>query len=217
MKTSNTALTLVAAAFLLSCQKEAKTKPVDFSGTEYKVLVDYDHTTGKPLNLEHDNISTDLLSYITTNLPEKKDLRTTNSSLLANSNTSKDFLQVTQTTDVYLTFVYQKTDNRNAVAFYTYPTNTPPAGPKDIKTITYVFPSAGSGTKLAGGDKIKLGTFQAGTTIGLVLMKDAWQPGTGSLDNSATHFCYNDNLNPEVDPALKKHVVLLNYQPENKV
>lgn len=216
MKTSNVSIALLAATVLVACQKEAKTKPVDFSGTEYKVLGSYDPVTGRPLNMEHDAISNNLLSFVTTNLPEGMDLRTTNPGFLSSSNTSKD-LQITQKSDVYLTYVYQKTDNRNAIAFYTYPTSTPPAGPKDIRTITYVFPSAGTGTKLAGGDKIKLGTFEPGTTIGLVLMKDAWQPANGSLDNAATHFCYNDNLNPEVDPQLKKHVVLLNYQQENKV
>lgn len=103
------------------------------------------------------------------------------------------------------------------MAFYTYPTGTPPVDPKEIKLITYVFPSVSYGTKLKAGDKIKIGTFEAGTSIGLVLMKDAWQPATGTLDNNAVHFCYNDALNPEVDPKLKKHVVLLNYQPENKI
>jgi hypothetical protein len=207
MKTSKISALLFASVLFFSCQKEPKTKKVDFSSTEYKVLVPYDSTTGRPLNMEKDNISPNLLSFINTNLPEGQDLRVTNPGLL-NSNTTTD-LRVTQASDVYLTFVFQNTDNRNAIAFYTYP--------KDIKTITYVFPSSGFGTKLEGGDKIKLGRFEAGTTIGLVLLKDAWQPGTGALDNTAIHFCYNDILNPEIDPQLKKHVVLLNYQPENKV
>jgi hypothetical protein len=111
----------------------------------------------------------------------------------------------------------QGTRFKNSVAFYTYKTGYPPSSPKDIKSITYILPSAGAGNKLNAGDKIKIGTFEPGTTIGLVLMKDAWDPNTGKLNNGSVHFCYNDLLNPEVDIKLKKHVVLINYQPENKI
>lgn len=215
MKTSNTAFVLFASVLLFACQKEPKTKPVYFTSTEYKVLAPYDSSTGLPNNLLHETVSSDLINFIKTNLPEQQDLRTTNPALL-NSNTSSD-LRITQKSDVYLTFVSQVTKFQNAVAFYTYQTGNPPADPKDIKTITYVLPNAGVSTALTAGDKIKIGNFEAGTSIGLVLMKDSWTPATGALNNNVVHFCYNDALNPEVNPQLKKHVVLLNYQPENKI
>lgn len=217
MKTTKLALVLFAIPLLFACQKEARpvTKPVYFTETEYKVLAPYDSTTGRPSNLENETISSDLLAFIKKNLPEEKDLRSTNPTLL-NSNTGTD-LHITQKSEVSLTFVSQVTRFRNAIAFYTYPTNNPPTTPKEIKTITYFLPSAGLGTKLMAGDKVNIGTFEAGTSIGLVLMKDSWVPKTGALENKVVHFCYNDALNPEVDPQLKKHVVLLNYQPENKI
>lgn len=37
------------------------------------------------------------------------------------------------------------------------------------------------------------------------------------MDYNAVHFCSNDILNPEVDPNLKKHAVLINFSAENKV
>ncbi len=37
------------------------------------------------------------------------------------------------------------------------------------------------------------------------------------MNNDAVHFASNDVLNPEVDPKLKKHAVLINYTPENKI
>lgn len=220
MKTTNTLLALSLALTLFSCKKEASTKapvtkPVYFPETEYKVLAPYDSTTGVPSNLEHETVSADMLAFIKKNLPEQKDLRETNSALL-NSNTSMDF-RITEKSKVSLTFVSEVTRFRNAIAFYTYPTTNPPASPKDIKTITYFLPSAGVGTKLKAGDKVTIGTFDAGTSIGLVLMKDSWQPASGALNNKVVHFCYNDVLNPEIDPNLKKHVVLLNYTPENKI
>lgn len=213
--TTNVVVALLLVSIFFACKKEAVTRPVSFPDTEYKVLEPYDSTTGKPINMEQDVVSTAMLDFIKNKLPEQQDLRKTNPDFL-NSNTSAD-LRITQKSDVYLTFVSQVTRFRNAIAFYTYKTGNPPKSPKDIKTITYVFPSAGTGTALRAGDKIKLGNFEPGTTIGLVLIKDAWDPATGKLNNGGVHFCYNDVLNPEVDPKLKKHVVLLNYQPENKI
>lgn len=201
------------AVVFLACQKEAVTKPVQFTGTEYQTLAPFDDA-GKPTNVEKETVSSDLLSFVTTTLPEQKDLRSTNSSLL---NGSASDINLTKQSEVYLTFVSQGTIYKNAIAFYTYPTATPPASPKDIKTITYVFPNAGSGTTLTAGSKVKLGTFEAGTSIGMVLLQDAWNASTKKLNNDAVHFCYNDVLNPEVDPKLKKHVVLMNYADENKI
>ena len=56
-----------------------------------------------------------------------------------------------------------------------------------------------------------------GTSIGFVLMQNAWDTAISQLNNDAVHFCSNDALNPEVDPNLKKHAVLINYPAENKV
>ena len=215
MKTTSIAFVLVIVSVFFACQKEVLTKPVQFPDTEYKLLSAYDSTTGLPLNLEKENVSAEMIAFAKANLPENKDLRKTNPSLL-NSNTTVD-LRITKRSEVSLTFVSNVTIFTNAIAFYTYPTSPPPTSPKDIKVITYVLPSAGTGTALKAGDKVKLGTFEAGTSIGLVLLKDAWNPANGALNNKSVHFCYNDVLNPEVDPNLKKHVVLLNYEPENKI
>jgi len=48
-------------------------------------------------------------------------------------------------------------------------------------------------------------------------MQEAWDTVTNTLKNKVVHFCSNDVLNPEVDPALKKHAVLISYPPESKV
>ncbi|MES1226734.1 MAG: DUF4114 domain-containing protein, partial [Bacteroidota bacterium] len=65
------------------------------------------------------------------------------------------------------------------------------------------------------GDKVKLGSFNPGTSIGFVLMQNAWDTTNATLNNKAVHFCSNDVLNPETDPAKKKHAVLIKYPPEN--
>lgn len=197
-----------------ACQKEPLTKPVDFTGTTYQTLGTYD-STGKPnYLLPKDPISTGMLSFVRNTLIEETDLRNTNPGLLTN-NTSADIV-ITQSSDVLITFVSQNTIPSNALAFYTYPTGNPPSSSKDIKTITYIFPSAGRGTPLRSGDKVNIGRFGTGTTIGFVLLRGAWNPDTNTLNNKVEHFCSTDSLNPEVDPNLKKHAVSISYTSENK-
>jgi len=198
-----------------SAQPGPVTKPVDFTATSYQTLGAYDSSGTPNYLLPPDGISPDMKSYINSMLIEKTDLRTTHPELLTNPAIAD--IVITAPSDVFITFVAELTNSKNALAFYTYPTNNPPASAKDIAAITYTFPSIGIGTKLQPGDKVKIGRFQPGTSIGFVLMKDAWDPNTKTLDNSAVHFCSNDVLNPEVASNLKKHAVLINYAPENKV
>jgi hypothetical protein len=198
-----------------ACKKEPLTKPVEFTETTYETLSSYD-TTGRPNNLlPKDRVSSEMLSYIENTLIEKSDLRTTNPELLTTKAIAD--LTITQPSDVFITFVSQITNSRNTLAFYTYPTNNPPASAKDIRKITYVFPSVSLGTPLQAGDKVKIGRFEVGTSIGFVIMRDSWDPITKTINNKVVHFCSNDVLNPEIDPNLKKHAVLVNYPSENKM
>ncbi len=198
-----------------ACKKDPLTQPVFFTSTDYQTLGAYD-SSGKPNNLEpQDVISSNMLSFVTNTLPEKEDLRKSNPDLLSTKEIAD--ITVTKKSSITITFVTNGTDRRDAVAFYTYPTNNPPASAKDIKTITYIFPNAGYGTSLTPGDKVKIGTFDVGTSIGFVLLVNSWDPTTKKSKNDVVHFCSNDVLNPEVDPNLKKHAVLIKYPSENKV
>ncbi|MDQ6812938.1 MAG: DUF4114 domain-containing protein [Bacteroidota bacterium] len=202
---------------LFSCKKEIEplTSVVNFTATSYDSLGAFDQL-GRPTNLvTPDVISPALSSYVKDYFPETVDLRTSHPELL--SSFANSDIAITQNSDVYLTFVSQGTNFRNTIAFYTYPTSNPPDSVEKVKKITYIFPNAGRGTTLNPGDKIKLGRFLVGTSIGFVLLKDAYNPVNNSINNNAPHFCSNDALNPERAANLKKHVVLLNYPAENKV
>lgn len=202
--------------FLLSfsaCKKDPVTKPVKFTATKYETI-GYDFT-GKPNYLLKDTISPELLSFIKKTLPNEKNLTVSHPELF--TSTAIADIAITHSSDVYITFVAQDGANRNSIAYYTYPTNNPPTTPKEIALITYVFPSAGHQTPLVAGDKVKIGKFEAGTSIGFVLMQNAWNNTTQELNNNAVHFCSNDALNPEVDPKLKKHAVLIKYIPDGKI
>jgi hypothetical protein len=215
MKSKNYVLFFITLLTIGACKKDPVTKPVKFTSTNYETLSSYDNT-GKPGNLLKDTISSDLLGFINTALPDGKNLTISHPELF--SSTAIGDITMTKQADVYITFVSgAESLNANSIAFYTYPTNQPPTSPKDISTITYVFPNAGHLTALQPGDKVKIGNFNIGTSVGFVLMENAWDTTTAKLNNDVVHFCSNDALNPEVDPNLKKHAVLINYPAENKV
>jgi LruC domain-containing protein len=120
---------------------------------------------------------------------------------------------ITEKSDVWLTFIFEGAGYRNTLGYYKYPTNKPPATMQDIDTIHFAFPNAsmvGSGGGMHSGDKIKIGTFDAGTTIGLVIFADGWN-GTSVNYYAGGAYFSDSNLNPEVNPALKRHTVLLKY------
>ncbi|MEO8764813.1 MAG: DUF4114 domain-containing protein [Ginsengibacter sp.] len=216
MKTKSYLPFIAVLLILIACKKDkAVTRPVEFTSTTYLSLGTYS-SVGKPdYLLTPDTISPALLSYISATLPEGKDLRTTHPELLTTSAIAD--VTIAKSSDVFITFVSHTGGYTNTFAFYTYPTTQPPTSTKDIKTITYVFPNSGALTPLHRGDKVKIGTFEVGTSIGFVLLQKGWDSTANVLNNKVVHFCSNDVLNPEVDPALKKHAVLINYAPENKV
>ncbi len=199
---------------LNACKKDPVTKPVKFTSTSYQTLGTYD-ATGNPDYLLKDTISSALLSFINNTLPNAENLTTSHPELF--NTTAIADITITQSSDVFITFVKEDGRFKNSIAFYTYPTNQPPVSAKDIKIITYVFPNAGNLTPLQAGDKAKIGRFNVGTSIGFVLLQNAWNTTTKTLDNNSVHFCSNDALNREVDPNLKKHAVLIDYTSEKKV
>ena len=219
MKTS-VYVSMFFLVMLCSCQKELSfedtvtIEPIP-AETKYLTLGTWDEW-GKPnYLLAKDVISTNLNSFINTTLPERSDLFSSHPELL--SSTASADIVITQTSDVYVTYIFQGAGMTNTIAFYTYPTNKPPLKTTDIKTITYIFPNAGNGSPLEAGDKVKIGRFNAGTSIGFVLLQAGWNSTTKELENQVVHFYSTDILNPEPDPGLKKHVVSIKYTPENKV
>ncbi|MEJ6981975.1 DUF4114 domain-containing protein [Pedobacter sp. P351] len=219
MKRFSPIIIIISIIFLtFSCKKNVTppaTSPVKFTSTTYKSLGTYDQS-GKPnYLLTKDVISNGLLSFLNNTLPERTDLRKSNPELLTTKAIAD--IAITSRSKIFITFVSQATEFSNTIAFYTYPTNSPPASARDIKEITYIFPNAGSETPLTAGDKVDIGTFTPGTSVGFVLMKNGWNRSDKKINNDVVHFCSNDVLNPEFDSGLKKHAVLTNYNAENKV
>ena len=214
MKTKSYFTLLAIILILNACKKDPVTTPVNFTATNYVTLSPY-NSRGLPDILLKDTISPALLNFIDTLLPDGKNLTIRHPELFASSAIGD--ITITSPSTVYITFVNQTADNNNAIAFYTYPTGQSPTKPTDISKMTYVFPNAGGHTPLQPGDKANIGNFTVGTSIGFVLMANAWDTSSSSLNNNAVHFLTNDALNPEVSPTLKKHAVLIPYASENIV
>lgn len=175
------------------------------------------NSAGVPENLEPklDNISARLLEYINASLPEGMPVPTYHPTYLADG--KKTTLDVVETADVWLTFVHEGAGWRNSIGYYVYPTNEPPKSMAEIEKVTVLFPNAsmiGSGGGLRSGHKVKIGRFEAGVTIGLVLFANGW---SGSRVEGFNYAVFADkNLNPEPNRSLKQHNVLL-WDEENKL
>jgi len=124
---------------------------------------------------------------------------------------------VTQASDVWLTFAYEGAGFYSSLGWYQYPTGKPPATINNIDSIHFVYANCkytGNGGGLASGNKVHLGTFAAGTTIGLVLFANAWAGSFGNINyySNQGDFFTDSWLNPETVPSLQQHTILLQYQ-----
>lgn len=206
-------LFLAFSLIFISCKKEKRTGP--FAETTYNTLGLFDKNGLPNYLLTKDYISPELQNFMSEYLVNGKNLIQAHPELFTN-NAIAD-ITITKPSTVYMTFVQQDAGSNNALAFYTYATNNPPATAKDIEKITYAFPNVGPITPLHPGDKINIGQFSPGTSIGFVLLINAWDNRSHSLNNNSVHYCTNYVLNPEKDPGLRKHAVLIEYPAEKKV
>ncbi|WP_256004091.1 LruC domain-containing protein [Pedobacter deserti] len=197
--------------------------PSPYTNTASAVLntSTYPLSLGRPKYLEttSDVISTGLLNYVNASLPEGKPLNTTHPQYLTNNIESN--IVVKETSDVWITFVSEGAGYYNSLAYYTYETGNPPnsvnvgATLGGIDKVTLIFPNASayqSGGGLHSGNKVKLGRFNAGTTIAFVLLQNAWT--SSGVNTNSAKFYSDSRFNPEIS-SLKKHSVLLHDNTHN--
>ncbi len=179
------------------------------TNSHYKFLGGYNNQ-GVPdyLVSQNDPISREFLRDINNTLPERRKLPQSHPQYFSNNYDHN--LHLNATSDVWITFVSEGAGYKNVLGFYTYPTNNPPQSPDDIDTITIIFPNVsfqGSGGGLHSGNKVHIGQFPANTSVGFVLMADGWK--NGMVTDGKWMLYSQNNLNPETDPDLKQHSVLL--------
>lgn len=174
---------------------------------------------GVPNYLERDKevIDAKLLEYINASLPEQKPVTTYHPEYL--NQTAATNLKIVEKSDVWVTFVHEGAGYLNALFYYTYATGKAPKTDNDIVNPKVIFPNAslpGSGGGLNTGSKVYLGVFEAGTTIGFGLVANGWNGSTNKV-GAGNHIVYADDaLNPESNPLLKRHTVLL-YDDSRKL
>ncbi len=193
----------------------------DAEFAEAAAYVTFDYVTGYstgldggvPTEMTFDEIDPTFLSRITLALPERTAVTTTYPKYLAENN-DIDCI-ITETCDVWLTFVTEGAGYRNALGYVTY--NTAAGYPGNAESLNHqiIYPNASgtggpglfTGGGLHSGDKIYLGRFDAGTSLGFFLCQDAWN-GT-EVNNTKQIFYSNPPYNPESDPLNRQHNVLI--------
>ncbi len=154
-----------------------------------------------------DVINQEFLNDVNASLPENSPVPDSHPEYLASGNQINTLLG--EDGDIYVTFVHEGAGFRNVLGFYHYPASNPPALVNDIDSITVVFPNtsyAGSGGGLYSGDKVYLGHFPAGTKIGWVLFANGWED---TVTTGVRQVYSEPSWNPEADPDLQQHNVLL--------
>ena len=181
-------------------------------------LPDYNYlgaytANGTPLYLESpgDVLSTEAQETISNSLPDGYPVSDYNPQYISSGYDTD--IQIDASTDVWVTFVSEGVATLNVLGFYTYDVNNPLATAPAKDDITIIFPNISnleSGGGLVIGDKVNIGTFEAGIGIGWVLLNDAWSSSEGNVGDAALNLYSDINFNPETDETLRTHNVLLN-------
>jgi len=224
---------LVWVVIFSSCKKDAElspTKAVDIAvkhdTTVYVYPTGYNDSNAiaKPINLgvpiylspQNDIMNASLLSSINLNLQSGFPIPIKHPEFLASS--AVNTINLNATSDIYVTIVSTGTGYNNALAYYTYKTGFPPTKSNGgnahgaMDSVVFIFPNAivkGGNTYggLVPGNKVKLGTFKAGTSIGFLIFVNGWA-GT-NINTSRTKYYAQDDLNPESVNNLKRHELML--------
>ncbi len=163
----------------------------------------YQQSTGKPENLSYhrDDYPKAFFERINNALPES----IINEAFLTNDDGATIVLQ--EEGEVFVTFIHEGAGYRNSFGYFTFDPKNPPNTPEDVSEII-VFPNL-SFPHMTNGHRLSLGSFPAGTHIGFFIAANGYWYDTG-VKPFATNYYYSlQHLNPEVDPALRQHVVLL--------
>ena len=202
-----------------SLSYQFKTTPTIVNG--YYTLGTWD-VNGVPdyLEPENDLITSDFLADVNASLPERVGLPVSHPQYL--SGTDDVNLDIIENCEIWVTFVHEGAGWRNSLAYFTYPTDTPPETTDDIINPTIIYPNvsyAGSGGGLMSGNKVQLQyldpetneytpTFPPGVTVGWILIAQGWF-GSGVVGNGYYKNYSNTDFNLESDPDLRRHNVLL--------
>lgn len=184
--------------------------------TQYNYLGNYT-ADGTPLYFApNDVVNSQTLNLVAGILPESKPVPIFNPHYISSGYDSDIILD--DSAEVWVTFVDEGAGYKNVLGFYTYDIRYPLTSVPPSNKITIIFPNvskAGSGGSLQPGNKVKLGSFPANTGIGFILIADGWR--NGAVGNGNWKLYSNPSFNPEANPSLRYHNVLISDSTNNRV
>ena len=167
--------------------------------------VGYDKTTGKPDNLTYiDNYPDAFFQRIANALPESE----LNEAFITNDAGSTIYLK--EEGDVFVTFLHEGAGYKNSFGYFTFDADNPPATISDVREII-IFPNL-SYPHLRQGDRVNIGRFPAGTSIGFFIAANGFSDSSGVKGNAVSYYYSLQHLNPESDESLRQHMAAL-YDP----
>lgn len=147
-------------------------------------------------------------------LPEKQSLPLRKNEWLDDNQFIRE-LNIIDNCELFVSFMSEGSALKNTLFYYTYPTGVPPTSLNDIDSLIIVFPNSSfnnSGGALISGQRISLGNFSPGTTVAYGLVVDGWKGGSNGylgITNGNYLLFANKHLNPETNPAMQQHTVML--------
>ncbi len=163
----------------------------------------------------NDVISANFLADINTSLPERQSVPQFKPEYLT-SNAEKNLILKEQC-DVWITFVHEGAGYTNSLFYFIYNKNNKPTSISQVDSFIAIFPNAsysGSGGGLNSGNKVYIGRFGADTAIGFAIAANGWNGS--KVGNGYGLYTSIKSMNPETNPALQEHVVLLYDNPTQR-
>ncbi len=195
---------------------QAKTKSAVSGGVRlksngYHYMGSY-NSLGVPTYLveQDQTVTQDLLDVVNQSLPEGFPVPTYNPQYIDNNVNPNTVL--VDSAELWITFVHEGAGFKNAIGYYTYPSDNPPATRDDIDSLHIIFPNSSyyqSGGGLFPGNKVYLGNFSAGTTVAWFLVPNGWDGSEVSRNAQDTKFS-DKQLNTFTSSEYQNHVILLN-------
>ncbi len=180
----------------------------------YKILGSWS-SNGKPLYLDsRKSISAELLAALNEAVPEYQPVPEYRPQYLMD--TVDTDLHMTESGEVFVTFIHEGAGYKNALGFYTYNTADGPPESVPDEDITIIFPNVSyyyGGGELVSGDTVKIGTFDAGTSIGWTLISNAYSTRFYGVTSGLNTFYSESSLNPDASPY-QQHIIQLDLNGE---
>ncbi len=163
----------------------------------------YNQATGKPdgMSWARNEYPSDFFKRIKNALPESK----VNEAFMTDNDGATIHLK--EEGEVFVTFVHEGAGYRNSFGYFTFDRENPPQSPEEIQE-TIVFPNL-SFPHMTNGHRVSLGVFPKDTSIGFFIAANGFWYYTGVKPFKVPYYYSLSHLNPESNPELRQHNVLL--------